>query len=74
MGSIADFNRHAVQGKQSAEKYCKDWAGEIDKKSKDLTEQHKLGKIDTKTYNVRRVALNNEVKDLNNCIAKVNKV
>ena len=73
MGSIAEFNRRAATGRQSAEKYCKEWAVEIDAKSKDLAEQLTAKKIDKKTYNLRRVTLNNETKDLNSCISKVNK-
>ena len=74
MGSISDFNRHAAQGKQAAEKYCKDWAKEIEEKGKALSEQLKLNRIDAKTYNWQRVTLNNEIKDLNSCVAKVNKL
>ena len=73
MHSITEFNKYASSGKQAAEKYCRDWATELDAKGKDLSEQYKLKKIDAKTYNQKRVFLNTETKDLNSCIEKVKK-
>jgi len=73
MGSIDGFNRHAAFGRSAAEKYCAGWASEIERKGRELTELFKAKLIDVKSYNVKRSVLNCDTKDLNSCIAKVNK-
>lgn len=72
MGTIMEFNRHAAYGKASAEKYCKEWSMDLEKRSKELSDQLRVNRIDTKTYNQRRLAMNNETKDLNSCVQKIN--
>ena len=72
MGSIVEFNRYAAQGREAAQKYCRDWAVQIEAKGKELAEQLKTNKIDKKTYNMKRSVLNMEIKDLNSCIEKAN--
>jgi len=73
VGSVSDFNRYAAQGRAAAEKYCKDWSRELDVKGKELSELLKNKQIDTKSYNMKRSLLNSDIRDLNSCIAKINK-
>ena len=74
MFSVTGFNKAATMGRPTAEKYCKDWSKDMEARGKDLTMQLKTGKIDKANYNRKRSQINAEVKDLNGCIQKVNKI
>jgi len=73
MGSISEFNKQAALGRAAAEKYCKDWSKELAVKGQNLSEQYKNRQINMKTYNARRSLLNEDIKDLNSCVEKINK-
>jgi len=73
MGSIIEFNRYASTGRAEAEKYCKIWKMDLDKRNKEIADLLKANKIDNKTYNQKRLGLNNEIKDLNKCVGMLNK-
>ena len=73
MGSISEFNKQAALGRAAAEKYCKDWSRELAVKGRHLSEQYKNRQIDMKAYNAKRSLLNEDIKDLNSCVEKINK-
>jgi hypothetical protein len=68
-----EFNKHAKNARTDAEKYCKLWKMDVDKRSKELNDLVRANKMDPKTFNQKRLALNNEVKDLNKCVDLLNK-
>ena len=73
MGSIIEFNRKAALGRDAADQYCTVWRRELETRGKDLAEQLKAKSIDARMYNIKRSNLNNDIKDFNNCYAKVKK-
>jgi hypothetical protein len=60
-------------GRNGAVKYCQDWKTDIDNEGKDLSAKLKSGAIDMKTYNQKRLALNQYSNELNVCVAAMNK-
>jgi hypothetical protein len=60
-------------GRNAAVKYCQDWKGEVDNEGKNLSAQLKTGAIDMKTYNQKRLALNQHTNELNLCVSAMNK-
>jgi len=60
-------------GKAAAMKYCQEWQAEITKTGVTLATDYTGKKIDKATYNYRREALNKQTKDLNECIASINR-
>jgi len=72
--SIIGFNDAARRGKDVATTYCQLWRSEITKESTVLANELVNKKIDKNTYNFRRERLNKSTKDLNDCIASLNKL
>jgi len=71
--SITGFNAAAKGGKDAAMRYCQGWREELNKASSELARELAAKKINATTYNYRRGALNEKTKDLNDCIAAMNK-
>ena len=73
MGTIAGFNIEAKKGVEAASNYCKQWKKEIDTEGLAIARDYDAGKIGKMLYNLKREALNASTRELNRCIAMVNK-
>jgi len=65
---------YKLNGKSVAIKYCQDWKREIENEGKALSEQLKKGAIEQRIFNQKRLALNQQTSELNNCITALNKL
>ena len=72
--SVLNFNTEMIRGGKAAGiAYCQAWKAEISAANAMLSTQLAAKKIDLTGYNIKMSELNKQAKDLNTCVASVNK-
>ncbi|MCL2168734.1 MAG: hypothetical protein FWB74_01750 [Defluviitaleaceae bacterium] len=71
--SIAGFNEVTKKGKDAAYRYCQNWRTELNTEGTELARELASKKITVSQYNYKREKINQRTKDLNDCIAAMNK-
>ena len=72
--SIVNFNTEMIRGGKAAGiAYCQAWKTEISTANAMLATQLTTKKIDLASFNAKMADLNKQAKDLNVCVAAINK-